>query len=60
MLGALIWLVLLAWMWIDYPAPPAWLMWVSLVYPAFYIALSVWLDVRARQISATAGNSASS
>jgi len=59
MIGALLWLVLLAWMWIDYPTPPAWLMWVSLIYPAFYIALSASLDVRSRQISATAGSSAS-
>jgi len=48
MIGALVWLLLLAWMWKDYPTPPAWLMWVSLIYPAFYIALSVWLDVKSR------------
>jgi phosphatidylcholine synthase len=59
MIGALIWVLLLAWMWKDYPTPPEWLMWVSLVYPAFYIALSAWLDVRSRQISATTGSSAS-
>jgi phosphatidylcholine synthase len=57
MIGALVWLVLLAWMWKDYPTPPAWLMWISLIYPAFYIALSAWLDIRARQISATTGRS---
>jgi hypothetical protein len=60
MIGALVWLVLIAWMWRHYPTPPPWLMWVSLIYPAFYVALSAWLDVRARQISATAGSSSSS
>ncbi|MEA2710481.1 MAG: phosphatidylcholine synthase [Phycisphaerales bacterium] len=59
MIGALSWLLLLAWMWMSYPTPPAWLMWASLIYPAFYIALSAWLDVKSRQISATAGTSAS-
>jgi phosphatidylcholine synthase len=59
MAGAMVWAVMLAWMWIDYPSPPAWLMWVSLIYPAFYVALSVWLDRRARQISAIAGKSTS-
>jgi len=49
MIGALVWLVLLAWMWTNYPTPPGWLMWVSLVYPAFYIALSAWLDVKSRR-----------
>jgi phosphatidylcholine synthase len=58
--GALVWLVLLAWMWTRYPMPPRWLMWLSLIYPAFYIALSAWLDVRSRQISAAAAGSSSS
>ena len=60
MIGAAAWGVLLVWMWAKYPAPPAWVMWVSLIYPAFYIALSVWLDMKARQSSATEGTSASS
>jgi phosphatidylcholine synthase len=42
-IGAVVWLgLLLAMLW-DYPAAPAWLMWVSLVYPAFYTALSLHL-----------------
>jgi phosphatidylcholine synthase len=49
MIGALVWLVLLGWMWIDYPTPPRWLMWASLIYPGFYMALSAWLDVQARR-----------
>jgi phosphatidylcholine synthase len=59
MAGSVVWAVMLTWMWIDYPSSPSWVMWVSLIYPAFYMALSVWLDLRARQISATAGNSTS-
>ena len=34
---ALIWLV---------PSPPAWLVWASLVYPAYYLALSLWITAR--------------
>jgi phosphatidylcholine synthase len=61
MIGAAVWVILLAWMWIDYPRPAAWVMWASLIYPAFYVALSVWLDVRSRrQTSATAGTTSSS
>ena len=60
MIGATAWVILFAWMWIDYPNPPAWLMWVSLIYPAFYVALSAWLDVRSRQTSAIAGTRSSS
>ncbi len=36
-LVALIWLL---------PAPPAWLVWGSLAYPAYYVALSLWLTAR--------------
>jgi len=49
MVGAGVWVILLAWMWIDYPTPAGWVMWVSLVYPVFYVALSVWLDVNSRR-----------
>jgi phosphatidylcholine synthase len=44
-LGA-IWAVLfvaLIWM---LPDPPAWLAWASLAYPAYYLALSLWLTAR--------------
>ena len=37
--------LLLALIWrID--APPAWLLWSSLVYPGYYLALSLWLTMR--------------
>jgi phosphatidylcholine synthase len=49
MIGALVWTALLAWMIVRYTDVPAWLMWVSLVYPLFYGVLSVWLDARTRQ-----------
>jgi hypothetical protein len=32
-----------------HPRPPASLLWASLVYPAFYVVLSVALDARARR-----------
>ena len=54
MIGGAVWTALLVWMWTRYPSPPALLMWVSLIYPAFYMALSVWLDAKARHSSATA------
>jgi phosphatidylcholine synthase len=48
--GAALWLVLLAALLPGYPRPPAALVWASLVYPAFYVALSLALDARARRI----------
>lgn len=47
--GAVVWLALLAAMLPSYPRPPAALLWASLAYPAFYVALSVALDLRARR-----------
>ena len=47
MLGALVWVVMLGAMLPAYPRVPGWLVWLSLVYPAFYTALSLHLD-RAR------------
>jgi phosphatidylcholine synthase len=38
--------VLIVW-WL--PAPPAWLMWSSVAYPAYYFALSLWLNVNSRR-----------
>jgi phosphatidylcholine synthase len=49
--GAVLWLALLAAMLPSYPRPPAALLWASLVYPLFYVALSLALDVRARRAS---------
>lgn len=40
MIGALVWLVLLAAMFPSYPRPPLWLLLLSLVYPVFYTAVS--------------------
>lgn len=42
--GAMVWLAILLAMLVDYPRTPAWLMWLSLAYPAFYTALSVHLQ----------------
>ena len=48
LVGAALWTVLLLAMLPAYPHTPSWLVGVSLVYPAFYVALSVALDRRAR------------
>lgn len=42
--GAWVWLGLLLALLPHFPIVPAWLMWVSLVYPGLYIGLSVYLD----------------
>jgi phosphatidylcholine synthase len=51
--GALAWLGTLLAMLPTFPLLPAWgdpwLLWVSLVYPAFYFGLSAWLDLKARR-----------
>lgn len=44
--GALVWLAMLLAMLRGYPRPPTWLLWGSLVYPAFYTVLSVVLQFR--------------
>jgi phosphatidylcholine synthase len=46
--GAILWLGAMLWLLQDYPAAPARLVWVTLVYPAFYVALSLRLGRRAR------------
>jgi phosphatidylcholine synthase len=47
-IGALLWLGLLVAMLPSFPTLPAWgdpwILWVSLLYPAFYFGLSGWLD----------------
>ncbi|HET7746949.1 MAG TPA: phosphatidylcholine synthase [Vicinamibacteria bacterium] len=50
--GAWAWAVLLALMLRDYPASTRGLVALSLVYPAFYVVLSVALDVRGRRRAA--------
>lgn len=49
MIGAGVWLVMLLVLLIDYRHPPLWLVWLSLLYPVFYTALSLWLDKRTRR-----------
>lgn len=44
--GAVVWLALLLAMLHDYPTTPTWLVWLSFVYPAFYTALSLYLQLR--------------
>ena len=44
--GALIWLIVLLIIVWDFDGAPQWLVWVSLVYPAFYTGLSLWLQFR--------------
>ncbi|HEX8675320.1 MAG TPA: hypothetical protein VF710_25720, partial [Longimicrobium sp.] len=39
--GAAVWLGLMMWMLAEYPHPPAWVLLLSLVYPAFYTVLSL-------------------
>ena len=48
MLGAAAWLAVLLAMLLVYPRVPAWLVWVSLIYPAFYVTLSILLDPKRR------------
>lgn len=47
--GAAVWAVILAAMLPRFPDNPLWLLIVSLIYPAFYVVLSVMLDVRDRR-----------
>jgi phosphatidylcholine synthase len=44
-LGA-IWTVLFVALIWTLPDPPAWLTWATLVYPAYYVGLSLWLTAR--------------
>ena len=41
--GAIVWLGVMLWLLGDYPQAPAPLVWASLLYPAFYIGLSLYL-----------------
>jgi phosphatidylcholine synthase len=42
-LGALVWLGMMLWLLVDYPRAPAELVWLSLLYPTFYLWLSYHL-----------------
>ena len=46
LVGAGVWAILLAWIVADYAYPPASVVWLSLIYPVYYVALSVYLDRR--------------
>jgi phosphatidylcholine synthase len=46
--GAVLWMATLIWMLVDYPRVSRQLVWVSLIYPAFYTALSIHLTRRSR------------
>ena len=46
MLGAAAWSAVLLGMLLVYPRVPGWVVGVSLIYPAFYAALSIWIDPR--------------
>ena len=48
MLGAALWLAILVWMLVVYRDVPGWLVAVSLIYPAFYAALSILIDPQRR------------
>ncbi len=44
--GALVWLGMMLWLLVNYPLAPASIVWLSLLYPAFYFWLSYRLAVR--------------
>jgi phosphatidylcholine synthase len=48
--GALLWLAAMLSLLPDYPEAPAWAAWLTLIYPAFYIWLSVRLAGSARLV----------
>lgn len=50
-IGALLWLACSFAILREYPRPPAWLHAISLVYPAFYIGLSIVLDRADRRLA---------
>jgi phosphatidylcholine synthase len=47
-LGALIWLGMMLWLLRDYPRAEPWVVWLSLLYPAFYFWLSYHLTADQR------------
>ena len=52
MLGAAAWAALLLGMLFVYRQVPAWVVWVSLIYPAFYAALSILIDPKRSRTAA--------
>lgn len=59
MIGAYLWLGCVAAMFPRYPKPPMTLVWLSLVYPAFYTAVSVYEYRRRSRTDGTNGDRAS-
>ena len=57
LIGAIIWTIQLAVMFPRYPDVAPWLLWTSLIYPAFYLVLSIGLDLRRRAASREASGS---
>lgn len=51
LVGACLWLLLLLASLPFYPDLPEWYMWASLSYPAFYLALSIYLDIQDRLVA---------
>lgn len=47
--GALLWLGMMLWLLVDYPLAPAGIVWLSLIYPAFYFGLSYRLATHPRK-----------
>ncbi len=47
--GALLWLGVMLWLLVDYPHAPAWMLWLSLLYPALYFWLSYRLAHEGRK-----------
>ena len=48
LIGAVIWTIQLGMMVPRYPDVAPWLLWTSLIYPAFYLVLSIGLDLQRR------------
>ena len=46
--GALVWVALVFWMLALYPSTPESLVYISLLYPALYLGLSIYLDFSSR------------
>ncbi|MBN1346767.1 MAG: phosphatidylcholine synthase [Phycisphaerae bacterium] len=46
--GAVVWMFLCLWILLTYPQSPAWLVGVSMAYPALYVLSSIYLDASDR------------
>jgi phosphatidylcholine synthase len=57
-LGALVWLGMMLWLLLDYPRAPRELVWLSLLYPVFYLWLSYHLARRLRRVRSSYPSSA--